>query len=50
MEHVVLLAAIIALVAIGIIIALRRSSKTDPVDENPMRGTTRRDARPSKRS
>jgi len=46
MEHVVLLVLLIAIVAVGIAIALRRSSKTDPVDQNPMRGTTRRDGRP----
>jgi hypothetical protein len=43
MEHVALLVLLIAIVAVGILIALRRSSKTDPVDQNPMRGTTRRD-------
>ena len=43
MEHVALLVLLIAIFAVGILIALRRSSKTDPVDQNPMRGTTRRD-------
>jgi hypothetical protein len=46
MEHVALLVLLIAIVAVGIIVAMRRSSKNDPVEENPMRGTTRRSKQP----
>jgi len=45
MEHVALLVLLVAIVAVGIIVVMRRSSRTDPVDQNPMRGTTRRDGR-----
>jgi hypothetical protein len=46
MEHLALLVLLIAIVAVGIIVAMRRSSKNDPVDDNPMRGTTRRSKQP----
>lgn len=39
----VLLVVLVALVAVGVIFLFRRGAKADPIEENPMRGTTRRD-------
>jgi hypothetical protein len=41
MDHITLLFLILALIVVGVVVMLRRASKTDPLDQNPMRGTTR---------
>jgi hypothetical protein len=41
MDHIALLFLILALVVAGVVVMLRRASKADPLDQNPMRGTTR---------
>jgi hypothetical protein len=46
MDHITLLFLILALIVVGVVVMLARSSKSDPLDQNPMRGTTRRDGRP----
>jgi hypothetical protein len=45
MEHLTLLILILGLVVVGVVVMLTRSSKNDPLDQNPMRGTTRRRGR-----
>jgi len=43
MEHLALLLLILGVVVLGVVVLLKRTSKADPVEQNPMRGTTRRD-------
>jgi hypothetical protein len=43
MEHVTLLIVLLLVIAGGVAIILTLTSKRDPLDDNPMRGTTRRE-------